>query len=91
MKESDKPLKPKKLTRIKQETVAVTEAVFGGLNVIHSKRTGLATGHTTTAVESAKRIEWVRAYASSHHLTPSRVVRILVNEAIDHRMRTRNV
>ena len=82
--------KPKKLHKTRVEEVTVSEDVFGDLSVQHSKRTGQATGHTTTVVEGAKRIEWVREHAKTNHITPSKVVRNLVNDAIDRRIRVKN-
>ena len=55
--------KLKKYTSISMEEVAAKDGQRGDLLVLHSPRTGLATGHVPTAIDSAKRIAWVRTHA----------------------------
>lgn len=79
-------LKP--FTENAPEAVDSSTGVYGDLHVQHSKRTGLATGHTPTVIEGAKRIDWVRRFAAEHCMTSSRVIRQLVNAAIDAQMKS---
>lgn len=63
--------------------------VYGDLKIMLSPRTGKANGHISTVVEGSKRIDWVREYACENQMTPSKAIRLLVNEAIDRRLKNR--
>lgn len=78
-------MKPKSIL---PETLSEAAPMHGDLSIIFSKKTGQAVGRTLAVIEGAKRIDWLREFAAENRVTPSKAIRLLLNEAIEKRIRS---